>query len=219
MGVEQFPTVWAFSHCLKLPEGICLGNGDALTGSRAHSTHFFLCFWAGHQILQPRCVTEKSCSALNNISDFSQVLQRFKSGVCFNQRDKREPACPRDLTTQVTNAWEAGKAVQHRAQGSRAWSQAPNNPRDPPSPGSPALQHQQKIVQSKHSSLRAISIRGSAWSEPPCAVSLQSLIWDTSRSRAFGSSLGHMLRTDSCSKTPCPAPALHCVPGAGCWDS
>lgn len=51
------------------------------------------------QILQPRCVTKKSCWAPNNIPEFSQVLQCLKSGACFNQRDKREPGCPTDLTT------------------------------------------------------------------------------------------------------------------------
>lgn len=47
------------------------------------------------QILQPRCVTRKRCLVLNNSPEFSQVLQCFKPGVCFNKRDQTEPMCPR----------------------------------------------------------------------------------------------------------------------------
>lgn len=70
----------------------------------------------------------------------------------------------------------------------------------------------------KQSSLRDIIIRVSAWTEHPSAVPLQSLIWDASCSRAFGRSLGHMLRAGSCPGTPCPSPALDCSPNTASWD-
>lgn len=159
---NSFPTVWASLIASSFQRGFAWGM-EMLSLAAEHTAPLpSSAFGQDTQILQPRCVTNKSCSAPNNIPEFSQVLQRYKSGICFNQRDQREPACPTDLTTQAANARGAGKASGRRAQGSRAWSQAPSSPRDPP-PSLPqlslALQQQQKIVQSKHSSLRAVSVR------------------------------------------------------------
>lgn len=133
MGVQQFPTVWAFLIASSFQRGFAWGM--ELLSLAAEHTAPVPSSSAGQdtQILQPRCVTRKSCLALNNISEFSQVLQG--SALIKGTKGRFHVlGCVADLTTAVPNAWEAGKAVQHRAQGSRAWSQAPSNPHDPPPP-------------------------------------------------------------------------------------
>lgn len=71
----------------------------------------------------------------------------------------------------------------------------------------------------KRFSLRDVIVRGSACTEHPSAVPLQSLIWDTSCSRVFGRSLDHLLRAGSCPETPCPSLALNCGPDRALWHS
>lgn len=95
MGVQQFVTVWAFLIASSFQRGFAWGM-ELLSLAAEHTAPVpSSAVGQDTQILQPSCVTKRSCSSLNNVSEFSQVLQRFKSGLCFYKKDKRELVCPR----------------------------------------------------------------------------------------------------------------------------